>query len=221
MLDDAARYSILAAVLVIGIAGCVLGCFYLTDFFADKSGDDSRSQISALTDTENNRPRRKRVGDEGSETSSLLDDGAQIKSDKALMDTFVKVLSQGITVKMYALKDKAPKEVKLTLSGMTTLQWKATSSRSIMAAFKTNKMDIKQIKTVEWGKRTPVFAQPIAEQVSEDLCLSLVNEDKSKSLDFELSSKVERDSVAQGFSILVNTLNFDGSTQAPESTSEA
>ena len=185
------------------------------DYFSPDS-DDSKSQISALTQTEEDgRPKRKRVGEAGSETSSLLDDGAQIKSDKALMDTFVKVLSQGITVKMYGTKDKAPKEVTLTLSG-TTLQWKVTNSRSILAAFKTNKLDVKQIKTIEWGKHTAVFSQPVTEQLADEVCLSLVTADRSKTLDFELSSKVERDSVAQGFSILINSLNFDDSAAADD-----
>ena len=155
-MDDTTRYSIVATVVVVIVAVCVIGAFSCLDYFAGykKLGDDNRTQVSTLTQSEDGRTPRKRkvriegAGDAASDTSSLLDDGTQIKTDKALLDTFVKVLSQGITVKVHSQKDKAPKEVKLSLLQGETLIWKSVS-RSMFN--KTKQLNIKGIKSIEWG----------------------------------------------------------------------
>jgi hypothetical protein len=209
-MDDATRYSVLTAVIIILVAACIIGAFSCLDYVADKKFDDSRTQVSTLTQSDDGRtPRKRKVrieGDDSSEASSLLDDGTQIKTDKALMNTFVKVLKNGITIKMHSGKDKAPKEVKLTLDEKNTLNWKSINSRSLIGAFKKNTMDIKNVKMVEWGKRTETFQKDMAASTPEELCLSLVGEDGA-TLDFEVTSKVERDSLAQGFTILIANLN--------------
>ena len=92
---------------------------------------------------------------------------------------------------MHSGKDKAPKEVKLTLDEKNTLNWKSINSRSLIGAFKKNTMDIKNVKMIEWGKRTETFQKDMAASTPEELCLSLVGEDGA-TLDFEVTSKVER-----------------------------
>lgn len=211
-MDDATRYSILTAVVILLVAGCVIGAFSCLDFLAEQKGcDDNRTQVSTLTQSDDGRtPRKRKVrieGDDSSEASSLLDDGTQIKTDKALMDTFVKVLTNGITLKMHSLKDKAPKEVKLMLD-KSMLTWKSVHSRNIMGAFKPKNMDLKNVKSIEWGKNTETFKKELSASTPVDVCFSLVGED-GVTLDFEVSSPVERDSLAQGFTILINFINQD------------
>ena len=146
-------------------------------------------------------------GDSGSDTSSLLEDGSNIKTDMALMDTFVNVLSQGIQVKVH-IKDKPPKDVKLSLEN-TTIIWRSINSKGLraMGGFnKTSRIDIGEIKNIVLGKKTSILKQPISASTPEDVCLSLLMQG-DRSLDIEVSNKVERDSFAQGFSLLVHTLN--------------
>merc|ERR550537_409731 len=157
------------------------------------------------------RKRRVRIVEEdATEASSLLDDGAQIKTDKALMETFVKVLTQGMKLKMYYAKEgKGPKDVKLELVDKL-LQWTSSNKRSGilgMVQSKPKSVEITNVKTIEWGKRTATFqATSVDPPVDDEKCFSLVLENGT-SLDFETSSKVERDSLAQGFTILINSMN--------------
>ena len=208
-MDDATRYSVLTGLIILVIAGCVIGAFSCLDYLADKGLDDNKTQVSTLTQSEDGRtPRKRKVrieGDDSSEASSLLDDGTQIKTDKALMDTFLKVLTNGIKLKMHSSKDKAPKEVKLSLD-KNVLNWKNVNSRNIMGAFKQKSMDLKNVKTIVWGKNTEVFMKEMSASTPADVCFSLVGED-GLTLDFEVSSPVERDSLAQGFTILINYMN--------------
>jgi hypothetical protein len=213
-MDDGTRYGILAAGLVIAVALIMFGAFTLLDCVADLKRKNNEDSVSALTQSDdgNNRTPRKRrgkaQGEEGSETSSLLDESSQIKTDKALLDTFIKVLSQGITLKLHSSKDKGPKEIKLIISG-NNLTWKVTS-RSILSGFKTPKVDIRSIRSIEWGKRTDTFNLPASLPTADEVCFSLVTDDKT--IDIEASSKVERDSLAQGFTIFINSLNTDNTS---------
>lgn len=205
--DVATRYSVIAAVVVLVVGCCVMCVLCCIDYYSAKRDlDDTKTQVSTLTQSEDGRtPRKRKVrieGDSASDTSSLLDDGKQIKTDRALMDTFVKVLTQGITVKVHSQKDKAPKEVRVTLQS-DVLNWKNINSRTII--HRTKSMKIRDIKRIEWGKITETFNSAIAQATPEDICLSLVTNEKT--LDLEVSSKVERDSLAQGFTILINAMN--------------
>lgn len=196
-------------VALVAVCACVDYCAD-RDVFEGKADDDY--SISSGT-SRGSSPRKKRKvkiegsGDSGSDTSSLLEDGSNIKTDMALMDTFVNVLSQGILVKVHT-KEKPPKEVRLSLEN-TTLIWRGVNLkglRTIGGYNKISRMDISEIKNVVLGKTTSTLKQPMSASTPEDVCLSLLLQG-DRSLDIEVSSKVERDSFAQGFSILVHTLN--------------
>lgn len=216
-LDDGARYAILAAVIVLVFGFCVIAAFWCIDNLADKSKyDDNRTQVSTLTQSGDGgttpsvrRKRKVRIeGEVASEASSLLDDGTHIKTDKALMDTFVKVLSQGINIKMHFLKEnKPPKVVKLQLD-QNFLTWKSAQSKSLLSMVKKpQQLDITTVKTIEWGKRTPTFRNSQSVEAKDEECLSLVSDVDGLTLDLEAASGVERDSLAQGFTILINAKN--------------
>lgn len=207
-LDDKVRYIILGVVLVVIFISSVVGCSIM-GFCGRKAlddEDDGKSRISALTQSEDGKARKRKVKvEENSDTSSLLEDGAQIKTDKALLETFVKVLTQGITVKLHSPKDKAAKEIKLSMD-KNILVWKYLGTRSIITAFKKNKFDIKDIRSIGWGKKTATFECAASALTQDELCISLIAAD-DKTLDFEVSSKVERDSLAQGFTLLIGAMN--------------
>lgn len=220
-MDDATRFSLLAAVIIVVVAGCVIGVFACLDYFGDKGLDESRTVVSSITGSDigstpsQRRKRRVRIEEDASEASILLDHGSQIKTDKALMETFVKVLTQGMKLKLYTVKEnKSPKDVKskdvkLELIDSKILQWSNANKRSSILSLvsgKPKQVEITSVKTIEWGKRTSVFELLQGDESEGDRCFSLVLEDGS-SLDFETSSKVERDSLAQGFTILINSLN--------------
>ena len=216
-ISDAARFSLIAAIILIVLAACVIGVFACVDYFGEKSRfDDNGTAVSSMTGSDigstpsTRRKRRVRIEEDATEASSLLDDGAQIKTDKALMDTFVLVLTQGMKLKMYYSKDgKAPKDVKLELVENGLLQWTNANRRSgILGMVQSRPKNVKitDVKTIEWGKRTATFQGTATNQPKDEDCFSLVLEN-GVSLDFETTSKVERDSLAQGFTILINNMN--------------
>ena len=207
------RYTILGSILIAfgllvwGIVYLILRCFA-----KEEKPEKKKKKGDGATSKKKKKKSADGKGDveKGSESSSLLEEGRQLRSDLALMDTFVKVLSQGIVVKLHTAK--GPKDVKLTLiqSGDKSkeLRWQSTAPRTIMGG-KRYKLDLVEVKFVEWGKKTSNFSRATSVSTSEDLCFSLVTE--KTSLDIEVSSKVERDSFAQGFTILIK--NFDRSAK--------
>lgn len=220
-MDDATRFSLLAAVTILVVAGCVIGVFACFDYFGDKGIDENRTVVSSITGSDvgstptGRKKRRVRIEEDASEASSLLDDGTQIKTDKALMETFVKVLTQGMKLRLYSVKDiKSPKDVKLKdvkleLVENRILRWSNANKRSSILSLvsgKSKEVEITTVKTIEWGKRTSIFGLAQTNEAEDERCFSLVLED-GNTLDFETSSKVERDSMAQGFTILINSLN--------------
>lgn len=212
---DDADYVLVGVICGVVIVALV-AVFACVDYCADmdlmeEKADDVESIASSTSRSSSMRKKRKvkveGSGDSGSDTSSLLEDGSTIKTDMALMDTFVNVLSQGIQVKVH-IKDKPAKDAKLSLEN-TTIIWRSINSKGLRAMGgynKTSRIDISEIKRVVLGKKTPILKQPLSASTPEDVCLSLLMQD-DRSLDIEVSSKVERDSFAQGFSILVYTLN--------------
>ena len=215
-ISDAARFSLIAGVVIIVMAACVIGAFACLDYFSDKGAyEDNYTAVSSMTGSDvgstpsQRRKRRVRIEEDATEASSLLDDGTQIKTDKALMDTFVKVLQRGMKLKMYSAREgKGPKDVNLALVKDRQLQWTNTSKRTGllgMVPTRPKNIEITNVKTIEWGKRTATL-KAADESLEDERCFSLVLENGT-SLDFETSSKVERDSLAQGFTILINELN--------------
>ena len=118
--------------------------------------------------------------------------------DEALRKTFHSVLKEGMTMVLHT-SDKNPKQIHLMLVG-TELRWKAAK----VFARNMYKIDLRDIKYVEWGKRTNTFQKQASSGASEDMCFSLITE--KVTVDLEASSKVERDALVQGFSLVVSGL---------------
>lgn len=118
--------------------------------------------------------------------------------DEALRKTFHSVLKEGMTMVLHT-SDKNPKQIHLTLVG-TELRWKAAK----VFARNMYKIDLRDIKYVEWGKQTNTFQKQVSSAASDDQCFSLVTE--RVTVDLEASSKVERDALVQGFSLVVSAL---------------
>ena len=100
--------------------------------------------------------------------------------------------------------DKIPKQIQLTLVG-TELRWKAAK----VFARNHYRIDLRDIKYVEWGKQTSTFQKHPSMGAADDLCFSLITD--KVTVDLEASSKVERDALVQGFSLVVGGLRMSGS----------
>jgi hypothetical protein len=120
--------------------------------------------------------------------------------DEALRKTFLSVLKEGMTMLLHT-GEKSPKQIQLTLVG-TELRWKSAK----VFARTQYKVDLREIKFVEWGKQTDTFAKQTSMSASEDMCFSLVTD--KVTVDLEASSKVERDALVQGFSLVVGGLRM-------------
>jgi hypothetical protein len=117
-----------------------------------------------------------------------------------LRKTFLLVLKEGMTMLLHT-GEKSPKQIQLTLVG-TELRWKSAK----VFARTQYKVDLREIKFVEWGKQTDTFAKQTSMSASEDMCFSLVTD--KVTVDLEASSKVERDALVQGFSLVVGGLRM-------------
>ena len=188
--------GVIIGLVILIVAACL-------DFFADM---DLKGQYSSVNTVVTAHGTKDRVGsDSGSETSSLLEDGDMIKTDMALMDTFVNVLTQGIVLRVHCKDGKQPKEARMILENKTIV-WQSVVPKGYMGFSRSHKIDITNIRQVFWGKSTPTFENMISQGAPVDNCLSLITFDNN-SLDIEFSSRVERDSFAQGFTLLVQNLN--------------
>lgn len=116
-------------------------------------------------------------------------------SDSALAQTLLTVLNQGMTLMIY--NEHGAKQAKVTLVGGSILHWRTER----MFSKKGKQLNIREVLFVNWGKQTNKFHLPGSKVAVEDCCFSLVT--AKESLDFEASSKVERDALAQGFTILI------------------
>jgi len=118
--------------------------------------------------------------------------------DEALRRTFYSVLKEGMTMVLHTA-DKNPKQIHLTLVN-TELRWRS------LKVFARNqyKIDLRDIRSIEWGKQTSNFQRSTAFAVADETCFSLVTE--KIVVDLEASSKVERDALVQGFTIVVSGL---------------
>lgn len=116
---------------------------------------------------------------------------------------FASVLSDGITLVQHS-GGKSPAEVKLTLTGRD-LQLR---TRRFFGTQKPLSVDLKDVLFIEWGKRTQNLSSDATKDVRDEVCFSLVTEDST--LDFQASSKVERDALVQGFMLKVADLKDVG-----------
>eukprot|EP01035_Chromulina_nebulosa_P021957 gene21957-28427_t len=110
--------------------------------------------------------------------------------------TFTRVMSDGMTLTLHT--QKGPKNINMVLNG-NEIFWKTSK---MFPSRKQYKLNLREIIAVKLGKDTPNFKLPSAASVPEDTCFSLLTD--KITVDLQLSSKVERDAVAQGFASFVN-----------------
>lgn len=122
--------------------------------------------------------------------------------DEALRRTFHSVLKEGLTMLLHT-GERTAKPIQLSLVG-TELRWKSVK----VFARNLYKIDLRDIRYVEWGKQTNTFQKHPSMGASEDLCFSLITD--KVTVDLEASSKVERDALVQGFSLVVGGLRMSG-----------
>ena len=117
------------------------------------------------------------------------------QGDTALAQTLLSVLSHGMTMTVY--NEKGAKAAHVTLEGGSILHWRTLK----MFAKRNKNLNLRDVLFVNSGKQTNKFHLPTSRGAIEDNCFSLVT--AKDTLDFEVSSKVERDALAQGFTILL------------------
>jgi hypothetical protein len=117
------------------------------------------------------------------------------QGDTALAQTLLSVLAQGMTMTVY--NEKGAKQAQVTLEGGSILHWRTLK----MFAKRNKSLNLRDVMFVNTGKQTKKFHLPTSRGAVEENCFSLVT--STETLDFEVSSKVERDALAQGFTILL------------------
>ena len=117
------------------------------------------------------------------------------QGDTALAQTLLSVLAQGMTMTVY--NENGAKQAHVTLEGGSILHWRTLK----MFAKRNKNLNLRDVLFVNSGKQTNKFHLPTSRAAVEENCFSLVT--SKDTLDFEVSSKVERDALAQGFTILL------------------
>lgn len=145
------------------------------------------------------------AGGGGSASGYHAGDRRRDISDTTLVNTFRSVLAEGYLVTMHMGKGR-PKNIRLSLDPRDSAILRWTSTKSLTR--KVHSMNLHDVLFVEVGKRTTNFtgSKSAGVRVNEDLCFSLVTE--SMTLDIETSSKMEREAMAQGFSMILNDLKL-------------
>jgi hypothetical protein len=116
------------------------------------------------------------------------------KDSLSVKSMFTLVMSDGMTLTMHTMK--GPKPINMVLSGRDIL-WKTAR----LFSRKRSKMNVSEILSVVSGKTTDVFRLPAAGSIPDDCCFSIISNDFT--LDLQVTSKVERDAVVQGFLALM------------------
>jgi hypothetical protein len=113
----------------------------------------------------------------------------------ALMQRFTQILSAGIMCQLHTTK--GPKPVILSMVG-NEVRWQAATK----TANKRYKLNLRDVIEVEVGKLTSNFLK--GRIADDELCFSLVTQ--KTTLDLEANSKLERDSLIQGFKTTLDSL---------------
>jgi len=126
--------------------------------------------------------------------------------EENLKKSLKSLLRGGMTMAHYRA-GKPPKNILLSLVGTVggILRWRSPR----FLARNSYDLNLVDVVSIEWGKNTQVFlACKEAEAVPHDVCFSLVSESKGQfsTLDLQASSKVERDLLVQGFTLLIGDL---------------
>ena len=93
--------------------------------------------------------------------------------------------------------EKGAKHANVTLVGGSELHWKTNR----IFSKKGKQLNLREVSFVNSGKQTKRFHLPASKNAVDDHCFSLVT--AKYTLDFEASSKAERDALVQGFTILM------------------
>ena len=117
------------------------------------------------------------------------------QGDSFLAQTLLSVLSQGMVLMVY--NEKGAKQANAHLVGGSMLHWRTVK----MFAKKGKQLNLRDVLFINWGKQTNKFHLPGSKIAIDECCFSLVT--AKDTIDFEASSKVERDALAQGFTILL------------------
>lgn len=178
---------------------------------ANNSEDDVASESSSLlrASTSSEEPLRKPNASRGRKTKSTGSVSSELSShpevsqaDEMLLESFYAHLDRGIVLKLH--KEKSPgavktKQMKMSLVG-NELRWQLRGK----IINKTGTVSMTLVRKIQWGKRTVIFNLPANKDVDENCCFSLVTD--SYTIDLECSSRLERDVMARGFSILIAVL---------------
>jgi hypothetical protein len=135
--------------------------------------------------------------------SSYMEDEALLSADQPVNDqdllrTFKKVLASGVNMIQHGATGPAV-QIHLSLR-KNVLYW--SGGRPVNAK---RELAIPDIMFIDICKNTAGFvAGSSSKGVEQDVCFSLVTSDQS--LDLEATSKMEREAMAQGFSMLMATV---------------
>ena len=139
--------------------------------------------------------------DRDQDSSSTHTNGTAYEEN--LKKSLVTLLLTGMTMTLHRGASKGPKSVFLSIGGEgnDTLRWRSNR----MLARNSYSLELVEVRSLEWGKSTPGFLQSEkARDTPNDMCFSLVAENVT--LDLQVSSKVERDLLVQGFTLLIGAL---------------
>lgn len=117
------------------------------------------------------------------------------QGDSVLAQTLLTVLSQGMVLIVY--NEKGAKQATVTLVGGSELHWRSVK----LFSKKGKQLNLREVLFVSSGKQTKKFKLKTSEIAVEDCCFSLTT--STDTIDFEATSKVERDALVQGFTILL------------------
>jgi hypothetical protein len=108
------------------------------------------------------------------------------------------LLSKGLQATLHT--SKRPKKIKMTIVGYE-LRWETVNSKGEKSNYA---LDMNSVLFIEKGKQTAKFKAASASGVQDDLCVSLVS--NTASLDVEVSTKDDRETLYNGFNSLLDYL---------------
>lgn len=144
------------------------------------------------------------VGSYGSTTSEAHHTSPPGKiKDRALIDTFKSVLSEGYHVTLHRSTGK-PRAVRICIDAEdpTALRWSVVKS----ITRRQYSLDLSDVTAVEIGTRNFTKNALTSTELPhyEDMCFSLTTQ--TSSLDIQTTSKMEREAMAQGFTMLTDDI---------------
>lgn len=127
------------------------------------------------------------------------------QADEMLLESFYANLDQGILLTLHKAnsnKQKAvkQKQLKLSLVGLE-LRWQMRGR----ILNKSGSLSLKLVRRVQWGKKTDIFMASDNAGVDENCCFSLVTDEYT--IDLQCSSRLERDLMARGFSMIIASMD--------------